>query len=255
MKTLTQRDLARAGARPQRLRDVATEAEAHLRRSDPTLARLIDDTGPLDLTRRLQAAPHDHFGALMACLVGQRQPERTTVRQFVALRRRTGQVFPSPMGLLSLPELELAALLNSHVKVRYLRQLARQVLDGQVRLDDLEMLDEPEVERRLLAIQGVGPWSIEQILFWHLERPDVLVTGDPAVRRAFCSAFGMPEWPEPIVLSAVAAPWMPYRSYVAHLLLQSTHGPGESRAWPRDPRPTRHAGPRRAHPDRDSVPV
>lgn len=52
-------------------------------------------------------------------------------------------------------------------------------------------LTDDEVSERLRSIHGVGAWSVEQILFWHLERPDVLVTGDPAVMRAVQSAYGL----------------------------------------------------------------
>ncbi len=221
-----------------RLAPLAVEAAAHIAAADPRLAVLIAETGPLDLSRRLEAAPDDHFGALTACLIGQRQSERETIRQLAVFRARFGHPFPSPQELLSIPQADLAILLMSHSKAAYLYGLATDLEMRRIRLDDLDRLEDAKVTERLLAIKGIGAWSVEQILFWHLERPDVFVTGDPAVRRAFVAAFGLSSHPPTDVIVCLSTVWSPYRSFVAHLLLQSRFGPGESVEWPRKGRPT-----------------
>jgi DNA-3-methyladenine glycosylase II len=220
-----------------KLASLVTEAAAHIAAADPRLAALIAETGPLDLTRRLEAAPHDHFAALTACLIGQRQSERDTIRQLAVFRQRFGRPFPTPHEMLSITPPELAALLKSYRKADYLHSLAANLEAHRIRLDDLNRLDDPDVAARLLSINGIGSWSIEQVLFWHLERPNVLVTGDPAVRRAFVAAFGLSSYPAFDVVGRISASWTPYRSFVAHLLLQSRFGPGESSEWPRRGRP------------------
>jgi DNA-3-methyladenine glycosylase II len=220
---------------------MAPAALAHLAQSDPVLAALLRQSPPLDLRRRLQAAPNDHFGALLACLVGQRQAERDTIAQLAGFDRHFGSPFPSAEQLMSQPADWLAQTLQSHRKAGYLRGIAQAILDGTLQLDDLQSQTDAAVSARLLALKGVGPWSVEQVLFWHLERPDVLVTGDPAVRRALCAAYGLGAFPDAAALLELSEPWQPYRSYVARLLLQSRFGPGESDAWPRDGRPSRRA--------------
>lgn len=220
-----------------KLADIAREAAAHLAAADPRLAALIAETGPLNLARRLEAPPDDHFGALTACIIGQRQSERDTVRQFAAFRQRFGRPFPTPQQMLSMARPELAIMLMSHRKASYLHDLAADLDARRVRLDDLDALDDLAVAARLASIKGIGSWSIEQILFWHLERPDVLVTGDPGVKRAFVAAFGLAAYPAAASIDRINATWAPYRSFVAHLLLQSRFGPGESAQWPRQGRP------------------
>jgi DNA-3-methyladenine glycosylase II len=220
-----------------KLAPLVTTASAHIAAADPRLAALIAETGPLNLSRRLEAAPDDHFGALTACLIGQRQSERDTIRQLAVFRQRFGKPFPTPQEMLSIPQTDLAILLMSHRKAGYLHGLAADLEAGRVQLDDLCQLDDAAAAERLLAIKGVGQWSVEQILFWHLERPDVLVTGDPAVRRAYVAAFSLSAYPAKDVVVRIGAPWGPYRSFVAHLLLQSRFGPGESAEWPRRGRP------------------
>ena len=220
-----------------RLKDVVSEAAAHIAAADPRLATIIAETGPLNLTRRLEASPNDHFGALTACLIGQRQSERDTIRQLATFRHRFGRPFPTPQEIVSIDLPELAAMLTSHRKARYLHHLAADLEADRNHLDDLEGLDDPAVAARLLSIKGIGSWSVEQILFWHLERPNVLVTGDPAVQRAFVAAFGVSAYQLTQVIDRISASWSPYRSFVAHLMLQSRFGPGESTEWPRRGRP------------------
>jgi DNA-3-methyladenine glycosylase II len=225
------------------LASLASAAIAHLAPADPVLAALLRTTPPLDLRRRLQASRDDHFGALLACLVGQRQAERDTIAQLAQFKRHFGTPFPSAWQLLSEPAEWLAKSLLSHRKAQYLRAIANAIVDGTLQLDDLHSQTDAVVSARLIALKGVGPWTVEQMLFWHLERPDVLVTGDPAVRRALCAAYGLVAFPDAATLQALSAPWQPYRSFVARLLLQSRFGPGESEAWPRDGRPSRGTAP------------
>jgi DNA-3-methyladenine glycosylase II len=223
--------------------NMAPAALAHLAQADPLLAALLHRSPPLDLRRRLQAARDDHFGALLACLVGQRQAERDTIAQLAQFERRFGTPFPSAWQLLTVPADWFAQTLMSFRKAEYLRGIAQAIVDGTLRLDDLDSQPDELISARLRSLKGVGPWSVEQMLFWHLERPDVLVTGDPAVRRALCAAYGLSAFPDTAALQALSAPWQPYRSYVARLLLQSRFGPGESEAWPRHGRPSRRAAP------------
>jgi DNA-3-methyladenine glycosylase II len=131
-----------------------------------------------------------------------------------ALREVFVSAFASPRQILSLPEQRLEELLLSHRKAVYLRSLA----DHSDQVSGLERFADEEVSARLLRINGIGAWGVEQILFWHLERPDVLVTGDPAVKRALQSAYGLAEFPQGTALERLSAPWRPYRSYVAQLL-------------------------------------
>jgi DNA-3-methyladenine glycosylase II len=219
------------------LASVGAAAARHCAAADAVLARLIARTGTLDLTRRLEVPPDEHFGALFACIIGQRQAETDTVRQLETFRKRYGTPFPNPQQLVQLSEERLAVLLKSHRKAAFIHRLAVAVCADAVYLDDLQSLPDEAVAQQLQRIRGIGPWSIEQILFWHLERPNVLVTGDPAVKRALVRAYELKEFPSAMELAKLASCWQPYRSFVAHLLLQSDLGPGESISWPRHGRP------------------
>jgi DNA-3-methyladenine glycosylase II len=127
--------------------------------------------------------------------------------------------------------------MHSHKKAAHLAELAGAIVSKRLNLDDFDAYTDDEVSTRLLAIKGIGGWSVEQILFWHLEWPDVLVSGDHAFRRALTRAYGLSAFLLPDALAAMSAPCWPFRSHVAHYLLKSAFRPGVSDAWPRSGRP------------------
>ncbi len=153
--------------RHQPLAEIAEVGLDYLRRADPIMMQMIDDIGigNIDLRRRLEVEPSDHFGALFACFVGQRQSETDTIRQFAAFRQLFGHAFPTPAEIMSLAESKLANMLNSYRKAGFIHQLARSLVEGRLQLDDLGFLTDDEVSERLRGIHGVGAWSVEQILF------------------------------------------------------------------------------------------
>ena len=213
----------------------------HLAAVDPVLRAIIREADrPYEPRRRLEVPPTDHFTALFICILGQRQPERATLTRLAAVRSRFSALSPGPRATLALSEAELLALVGNQNKAHYVRGLATRVVAGTLDLDALAREPDDAVAEGLISIPGLGPWSVEQFLFWHLERPDVLVTGDPAVRHAFVRAYGLSSY-DLSAAKAMAEKWRPHRSLASHLLLRSRFGPGISERWPTFGRPLRHA--------------
>jgi DNA-3-methyladenine glycosylase II len=117
-------------------------------------------------------------------------------------------------------ELRAAAGL-SHAKVRYLRSLAEHVLDGTLELEKLDALDDQTVIAELTAVKGIGAWSAQMFLMFHLQRPDVLPVGDLGIRRAFMLRYGLSELPDPPMMERIAEPWRPYRTIACRFLWRS----------------------------------
>jgi DNA-3-methyladenine glycosylase II len=95
------------------------------------------------------------------------------------------------------------------------------VLDGSLRIDELDDLPEDEVIRELVAVKGIGEWTAHMFLMFQLQRPDVLPVGDQGVRRAVERAYDLPEIPDPDVLTDIAEPWRPHRTAACLLLWRS----------------------------------
>lgn len=114
----------------------------YLRHADPIMMQMIDQIGVsnIDLRRRLEIERDDHFGALFACFVGQRQAETDTIRQLAAFRHLFGRPFPKPTEIMTLPESQLETMLNSFRKADFIHQLARSLVESRLQLDDLDSL-------------------------------------------------------------------------------------------------------------------
>lgn len=214
-----------------RVADVAGAAAAWLAAADPVMAAIVADVGPVPSGRRLAAVPDDHWSALAYGIIGQRSSEKQTIAVVKSLVTATGATFWGAADVIALGE-ALAPLLNSFRKADQLLRLAEQVTTGSLDLAEIATLADDEVVARLVALPGVGPWTAEQFLVWHLERPDALPAGDPAVRAAVAAAYGRDAAADASALTALAEAWRPYRGVAGRYLLVSRYGPGMATDWP-----------------------
>ncbi len=199
-----------------------SDAIAHLRAADPVLRGLIDEIGPDSLGDRRVARSGDHYGALVRTIVGQQLSTRSARAIHGRLTQRFGGRAPTPEEILADDPDELRTSVGlSHAKVRYLRSLAEHVLDGSLELGKLDRLPDDEVTARLTAITGIGRWSADIFLMFHLQRPDVLPVGDLGIRKAFQGLYGLPELPGEAEMERIAQPWRPYRTVACLFLWRS----------------------------------
>jgi DNA-3-methyladenine glycosylase II len=207
-----------AAARPGAHDPAAVE---HLRRTDPVMRSLVDRHGPLSLDDRRRGRPADPYGALLRAIVGQQLSTNAARSIYGRLLDMFGGGTPSPAELLAIdPELVRSAGLSGP-KVAYLRDLAARVETGALAVDRLFELDDPEVTAELTAVKGLGRWTADMFLIFHLGRPDVLPVGDLGVRRAVEREYGLAEAPDTVELERIAEPWRPHRTLACLYLWRS----------------------------------
>ena len=196
------------------------KAIAALRTADPILRQVIDEVGSVG--DFFAGRPTDHYGTLVRSIVGQQLSTRAAASIWNRLLERFGGRAPTPEEVLAddPDELRSAAGL-SHAKVRYLRSLAEHILDGSLDLDRLPDVPDDEVIAALTAVKGIGPWSAQIFLMFHLHRPDVLPVGDLGIRRAVKIRYALGELPTPAELTAIAEPWRPHRTLACIYLWRS----------------------------------
>ena len=195
---------------------------AHLRRSDPVLAALIDSVGSLGDLRAGRPDREDHYGALVRAIVGQQLSVLAARAIYGRLTDRFEGRAPTPQEILADDPEELRAAAGlSRAKVGFLRSLAEHTLSGELELARLDELDDERVIEELTAVKGIGTWSAHMFLMFHLERPDVLAVGDLGIRRAIERAYGLAELPDAAQLEQIAEPWRPYRSLACRYLWRS----------------------------------
>ena len=210
-----------AGVRPRAARG---RGRARLRASDPVLAGVIESVGRLPSSREGRPEPDDHYGALVRTIAGQQLSVLAARSIYGRLTARFGGRPPTPAEILAEEPEELRAAAGlSRAKVGYLRSLAEHVVSGELELERLDELEDEQVIAELVAVKGLGLWSAQMFLMFHLERPDVLPTGDLGIRRAMQLAYELPELPEPAAMERIAEPWRPYRTLACRYLWRSLY--------------------------------
>jgi DNA-3-methyladenine glycosylase II len=141
------------------------KAPAHLRRADPVLARLIDSNPGFDPLAWRAALPElDAFGALVFQVIGQQLSLAATRSILRRLAERFDGRLPTPRQLLGADPGEIRQAGLSRRKIATLRELARRFLDALFDVLELETLADEELEARLTAVPGVGPWTVHGFL-------------------------------------------------------------------------------------------
>jgi len=204
---------------------VSAEAGAALAASDPTMAGLMERIGGIDLATRLrrrsEERPADAYGALLRAIVGQQLSTKAARTIYLRVLAIFGGATPSPAQLLEASEADLRGAGLSGRKVEYVRDLASHVLAGELELDRLTELEDEEVIEEIVAVRGLGRWTAEMFLIFHLERPDVLSGGDLGIRKAIQIEYGLEEMPTPQRVLEIGEPWRPHRSLASLYLWES----------------------------------
>jgi O-6-methylguanine DNA methyltransferase len=136
-----------------------------------------------------------------------------------------GMDFPGPEDLLKTPDQLLRGAGLSKAKTMAVKDIAQKTIDGVVpSLKELTQLGDDEIIRRLTSISGVGSWTVQMMLIFHLGRIDVLPADDYALRKSVAEVFMMDEIPTPKKVRVLGEAWRPYRT-VATLFLWNRLGP------------------------------
>lgn len=196
-------------------------AVAALREADPVMARLIAEHGAVVRRDLRRDRPGDAYGALLRSIVGQQLSTKAASTIYGRMVDIFGGHAPTPKQLLAADPEEIRAAGLSRPKIAYLRDLAQHVEDGTLELDRLDELPDEEVAAQLTAIKGLGQWTADMFLMFHLRRPDVLPVGDQGIRRAVKVEYRMRKLPDPKRLEKVARPWRPHRTLACLYLWSS----------------------------------
>lgn len=197
-------------------------ALAHLRAADPVLARVIDQHAGFDPRAWLRELPvMDSFGALIFMVTGQQLSVRSAASILGRIQDLFGGQLPSPAALLAADPADVLKTGLSRRKVVTLRAVAAQFADGSISDDALRRMSDEEILDRLTAISGIGPWTVHGMLIVALDRADVVLSGDLALRKAIQRAYQLDHLPSQQEVLQIAEPWRPYRSLATAYLFQA----------------------------------
>lgn len=205
-----------------------TEAERHLAAADPALADLIDRAGPCQLAPE---PPRSLFEALLRSIVYQQLNGRAAAQ----IHSRVLDLFPARLPTAEhtarLDDAALRAAGLSAAKLAAVRDLAAHTAKGTIpSATEAAVLDDDALIERLTIVRGIGPWTVHMLLIFGLGRPDVLPTGDFAIRAAFRRLYRTRREPTPAAIERHARAWRPWRSVASWYLWRSLELPANGSA-------------------------
>ena len=201
------------------------KAASQLAAADPVMAALIERIGEIDLATRLarrsEERPADAYGALLRAIVGQQLSTKAARTIYLRVLDIFDGATPTPGQLLEADQDALRGAGLSGRKVEYLRDLAAHVISGELELDRLDELTDEEAIEEIVAVRGLGQWTAEMFLLFHLERPDIISGGDLGIRKAIQIEYGQDEMPTPQQVVEMSDRWRPNRSLASLYLWES----------------------------------
>jgi DNA-3-methyladenine glycosylase II len=187
------------------------EGARRLAAADPDLARVLTRLGVPPMWGRRPG-----FATLVRIVLEQQVSLTAARTMYRRLQAHLGGVTPEAIHGLQVTGLRDLGLTRQ--KAGYCLGLAARVLDGTLDLKALCRRPDPVGRRILLAVPGLGPWSVDIYYLMALRRADVWPQGDLALGAALQEVKGLDALPDQMAQQSLAGRWAPWRSVAARML-------------------------------------
>jgi DNA-3-methyladenine glycosylase II len=198
--------------------DYWDEACKHLAKRDRVMRKLIPACGDARLHSR-----GDAFTTLARSIVGQQisvKAAQTVWERFLGLAQESARpLLPSMVLALDVPSMRAAGL--SARKVEYLCDLAQHFESGAVHVRQWLHMDDEAIVDELVAIRGIGRWTAEMFLIFHLLRPNVLPLDDLGLLKGISHNYFSGEPVSRAEAREVGEAWAPFRSVATWYIWRS----------------------------------
>lgn len=189
-------------------------AVRELSQRDATLARIIEDASHHRIALR-----SDPFVALARAMVGQQISVKAAQSIWTRLNGCVESFAPGEILALEVAVLRAAGL--SERKAAYLQDLARHLDSGMIDPARWKQMNDAEVIADLVRVKGIGRWTAEILLIFHLQRPDVLPVDDLGLQRAVSLHYNRGRPLSEARIRKIGQAWAPWRSVASWYLWRS----------------------------------
>lgn len=191
----------------------------HFKLKDKILYKWALKVGKLEEIKKDR--PSNYFSRLCYEIVGQQLSGKVASVIFIRFKK----LFPgnqvTAKHAVVIPHKKLRGVGMSNAKARYIKYLAKAVLDKKLPLSKFDKMTDKEVQESLLAVKGIGPWTTEMFLMFTLARPDVFSFGDLGLKKGLMKVYKLKKEPIKQKAEKIISRWTPYKSYASRILWRS----------------------------------
>ena len=192
------------------------EALDYLKSKDKKLAFLIDSFPRPKINRN-----KNYFQILTRVIIYQQLNGAAAQKiydRFVALYRE--ETFPKPEDVFKTTTKRLQKAGLSERKSKYIIDIARAFIEKDINPRRIPKMSDEEIREAMLAIYGIGNWSVDMFLLFTLNRTDIFPTGDYGIKKGFQLLYKLDSLPDEEFMIKKAKKWIPYRSLASRYIWQ-----------------------------------
>ena len=162
--------------------DFWEKAKEHLCRKDKKLNNIITSAGNVYLE-----TSKDPFVTLFNSILGQ----QISVAAAESIKKRiTSEYKITPKSFFKAKIDDLRDCGLSRMKIKYLKDLSSKVLNQEILFDEIKLQDDNEVIKSLTKVNGIGNWTAEMFMIFHLGRPNILPINDIGIINSLVKIYG-----------------------------------------------------------------
>jgi len=187
---------------------------------DAVLAAIIAQGQPLK-----SAKSEDLYFKLLSAIVSQQLSTKAAATIFQRFTALYPEAYPHPQLVLETADEHLRGAGLSFQKIGYVRNVASFAAAGNLEHAAIDAMEDEVLIHHLTQIKGVGRWTVEMLLMFALERPDVFPVDDLGIQNAMKRHYGLQQTGKALRLrmQQIAEGWRPYRTIASKYLWQSLH--------------------------------
>ena len=185
-------------------------------KKDPKLARIIKVVGEYQIT-----TTSNYFESLIEAIITQQLAGSAAKAISKRFRSLYGKRFPKPIDVLKTSDSKLRKTGLSGMKVKYIKDLSKNIESKKLKLRSLSKLSDDEVVKQLTEVKGIGRWTAEMFLIFSLGRMDVLPVGDLGLKKGVQLLNSASDLPTAAEIEEIAEKWRPYRTVATWYLWKS----------------------------------
>lgn len=169
------------------------------------------------------AQSKDVYFNLLKSIVSQQLSTKVAAVIFSRFVALFPEQYPHPQHVLDAPDELLRGAGLSFQKIGYLRNVAAFAAEGNLQHCVIDAMEDEALIKHLTQIKGVGRWTVEMLLMFALERPDVFPVDDLGIQNAMKKHYNLDLSGKAlrVKMQEIAENWRPYRTLASKYLWQS----------------------------------